>query len=46
MKDIEYPFEMRPLTEEEGGGWLIIFPDLPGCMSDGETPARFTRLYV
>jgi antitoxin HicB len=33
-----YPFEMRPLSEEEGGGWLIVFPDLPGCMSDGETP--------
>lgn len=34
-----YPFEMRPLTADEGGGWLITFPDLPGCMSDGETPA-------
>ena len=34
----EYPFEMRPLAAEEGGGWLITFPDLPGCMSDGETP--------
>ena len=22
----------------EGGGYLIEFPDLPGCMSDGETP--------
>jgi predicted RNase H-like HicB family nuclease len=37
-----YPFEayahvIRPLTEEEGGGFLITFPDLPGCMSDGET---------
>jgi antitoxin HicB len=29
---------MRPLSEEEGGGWLITWPDLPGCMSDGETP--------
>lgn len=36
----EYPFEMRPLTPEEGGGWLITFPELPGCMSDGETPAE------
>lgn len=34
----DYPFEMRPLSAEEGGGWLISFPDLPGCMSDGETP--------
>lgn len=34
----QYPFELRPLEKEEGGGWLIAFPDLPGCMSDGETP--------
>ena len=36
--NVEYPFELRPLAKEEGGGWLITFPDLPGCMSDGETP--------
>ena len=36
----DYPFEIRKLTEEEGGGWLITFPDLPGCMSDGETIAE------
>jgi hypothetical protein len=23
----DYPFEIRPLTEEEGGGFLISFPD-------------------
>ncbi len=33
----EYPFELRRLSEDKGGGWLITFPDLPGCMSDGET---------
>lgn len=38
QQDFDYPFELRPLAEEEGGGWLISFPDLPGCMSDGETP--------
>ncbi|HJU17628.1 MAG TPA: type II toxin-antitoxin system HicB family antitoxin [Stellaceae bacterium] len=37
MSDTEYRFTIRPLTEEEGGGYLIEFPDLPGCMSDGET---------
>jgi antitoxin HicB len=37
MSDIEYRFTVRPLTEEEGGGWLVEYPDLPGCMSDGET---------
>jgi len=38
MTIIAYPFSIRPLTAEEGGGYLIEFPDLPGCMSDGETP--------
>ena len=33
----EYPFSIRLLSEEDGGGYLIEFPDLPGCMSDGET---------
>lgn len=37
MKVPKHRFEVRPLTEEEGGGWLVTFPDLPGCMSDGET---------
>lgn len=38
MGEAEYRFEMRPLSDEEGGGWLVVYPDLPGCMSDGETP--------
>ena len=39
MRDLtQYPFEIRPLTEEEGGGYLISFPDFSECISDGETP--------
>lgn len=34
----DFPFDLRPLSKAEGGGWLITWPDLPGCMSDGETP--------
>lgn len=37
MSEIEYRFTVRPLAGHEGGGYLIEFPDLPGCMSDGET---------
>ena len=33
-----YPFTTRPLAEEEGGGFMIEYPDLPGCVSDGSTP--------
>lgn len=36
--NLEYPFEIRPLTPKEGGGYQIRFPDLPNCISDGETP--------
>lgn len=36
--DVEYPFEVRPLSKDEGGGYSVSFPDLPGCWSDGTTP--------
>jgi antitoxin HicB len=35
---IDYPFEICPLSKDEGGGYAITFPDLPGCRSDGATP--------
>ncbi len=38
MREDTYPALIRPLSEDEGGGWLVEYPDLPGCMSDGETP--------
>ena len=37
MRKLEYPFNISILSAEEGGGYLIEFPDLPGCISDGET---------
>ena len=33
----DYPFEVRPLSTEEGGGYLISFPDFAECISDGES---------
>ena len=33
-----YPFTVRRMTGEEGEGYLIEFPDVPGCISDGSTP--------
>ena len=32
-----YRFTVRPLTRAEGGGFLVEYPDIPGCMSDGAT---------
>jgi antitoxin HicB len=32
-----YQFTVRPLSKEEGGGYLVEYPDIPGCMSDGAT---------
>jgi antitoxin HicB len=37
---LEYPVIVSPLSDEDGGGFLATVPDLPGCMSDGETPAE------
>ena len=33
----DYPFEIRPLASDEGGGLLISYPDFAECISDGET---------
>ena len=38
MIHLEYPIVLEPLAPEDGGGFAAIVPDLPGCMSDGETP--------
>ncbi len=32
-----YRFTVRLLSKDEGGGYLVEYPDIPGCMSDGET---------
>jgi antitoxin HicB len=31
---------VRPITQEAGGGYLGEFPNLPGCMSDGDRVAE------
>src|SRR5262245_20566443 len=35
--DPAYSVVLRPLAPEDGGGWIALVPDLPGCMSDGES---------
>jgi len=32
-----YAVVVRPLAEDDGGGYVAMVPDLPGCLSDGET---------
>ena len=38
MAHLDYPIVIEPLSAEDGGGFMARVPDLPGCMSDGETP--------
>ena len=38
MTKLEYRVLIEPLLPDDGGGFLATVPDLPGCMSDGETP--------
>ena len=38
-----YQFEIKKLSPEDGSGFLVTFPDLPGCMSDGENPREAIR---
>ena len=37
MKRLKYSAIVRPLAKEDGGGYIIEIPELPGCMADGET---------
>jgi antitoxin HicB len=32
-----YAVSLRPLHDSEGGGWLAVMPELPGCTGDGES---------
>lgn len=38
MTELRYPVVLEPLPAEDGGGFAAFVPDLPGCMSDGDTP--------
>jgi antitoxin HicB len=38
VTNLRYAVLVQPLAGEDGGGYGAIVPDLPGCMSDGETP--------
>ena len=37
MQFEDYPIHVDPISEDEGGGYLVTIPDLPGCVADGET---------
>jgi len=34
---LRYPFQIETLSDDDGGGFLISYPDLEGCISDGDT---------
>lgn len=38
MADTLYEIRVTPLSQEDGGGYMAMVPDLEGCVSDGETP--------
>ncbi len=38
MQTLDYAVLVEPLPQLEGGGFVATVPDLPGCMSDGDTP--------
>lgn len=37
MNVADYAVVVLPLSDQDGGGFAAHVPDLPGCMSDGET---------
>ena len=43
MQKPEYAVVIEPLSDEDGGGFLATVPDLPGCMSDGDSREEAVR---
>ena len=38
MNPQDYEVDIHPLAPVDGGGFVALVPELPGCRSDGETP--------
>jgi len=38
-----YPFVVRRLPDDEGGAYLVEYPDVPHCIADGKTPEEAIR---
>ena len=46
MDVTKYNVTIRPLSEDEGGGYLAEILDLPGCMGDGQSlPEAIADVY-
>ncbi|HEX8579350.1 MAG TPA: type II toxin-antitoxin system HicB family antitoxin [Allosphingosinicella sp.] len=43
MRPELYEVVISHLSEEDGGGYLATVPELPGCISDGETQEEAIR---
>lgn len=43
MKHDDYTIIIEPASAEDGGGFLAFVPDLPGCLSDGDTYEQAAR---
>jgi len=37
---LEYSIKLTVLSEEDGGGYIVEVPDLPGCMTTGDSPGE------
>ncbi len=37
---VAYPIDLTPMSEADGGGWLVTFPDWGDAVTDGDNPAE------
>ena len=43
MVESDYAVVIQPNPAVDGGGFIALVPDLPGCMSDGDTREEAAR---
>ena len=34
---LAYPIDLAPMSEADGGGWLVDFPDWGNAVTDGDS---------
>jgi len=44
MPKLEYPVIIEPLPQDDGGGFVALVPDLPGCCLTAKLPKPPSRL--
>lgn len=41
---LQTPYTFIAIADQDDGGWVIVYPDLPGCVTQGDTYEEAARM--